>query len=261
MILRRVISHFRKQEWTAIGIDFVIVVFGVFFGIQVANWNETRLEEQRAHGFLERLAGDLDREQVSIDQRLAYIGQSIAYGEAALTWIEDGALAEGSAWKTVMAYFNASRILPYSPVNTTYQEMRSAGQLGLVNDARLRTSLTEYFDNSTHARADYILALNPEYRSHVRGLTPFRIARYISSACFDVNAVRHKPCEPLIDEAAASEVLRRYADAPKLTVELGFWVDSAHLMIALLHGQREKCIELKRRIDAELGRSPVKDTP
>jgi len=34
MILRRVIHHFRNQEWTAIGIDFVIVVFGVFFGIQ-----------------------------------------------------------------------------------------------------------------------------------------------------------------------------------------------------------------------------------
>lgn len=42
MILRRVIAHFRKQEWTAIGIDFVIVVLGVFLGIQVANWNEAR---------------------------------------------------------------------------------------------------------------------------------------------------------------------------------------------------------------------------
>ena len=35
MILRRVIGHFRRQEWTAIAIDFVIVVVGVFVGIQV----------------------------------------------------------------------------------------------------------------------------------------------------------------------------------------------------------------------------------
>ena len=28
MILRRVIAHFRKQEWAAIAIDFLIVVFG-----------------------------------------------------------------------------------------------------------------------------------------------------------------------------------------------------------------------------------------
>ncbi|MCC6788995.1 MAG: hypothetical protein IT547_14270, partial [Hyphomonadaceae bacterium] len=44
MILRRVMEHLRKQEWTAIGIDFVIVVLGVFVGIQVSNWNEGRLE-------------------------------------------------------------------------------------------------------------------------------------------------------------------------------------------------------------------------
>ena len=42
MILRRVIQHVRKQEWTAIAIDFCIVVIGVFLGIQVANWNEER---------------------------------------------------------------------------------------------------------------------------------------------------------------------------------------------------------------------------
>lgn len=39
MILRRVITHVREQNWTAIGIDFVIVVTGVFIGIQVSNWN------------------------------------------------------------------------------------------------------------------------------------------------------------------------------------------------------------------------------
>lgn len=42
MILRRVIAHFRNQEWTAIALDFVIVVVGVFVGIQVSNWNEER---------------------------------------------------------------------------------------------------------------------------------------------------------------------------------------------------------------------------
>jgi hypothetical protein len=33
MILSRVIEHMKKQHWTAIAIDFFIVVFGVFIGI------------------------------------------------------------------------------------------------------------------------------------------------------------------------------------------------------------------------------------
>jgi hypothetical protein len=48
MILRRVIQHVKKQEWTAIWIDLVIVVVGVFIGIQVSNWNAARADEVRA---------------------------------------------------------------------------------------------------------------------------------------------------------------------------------------------------------------------
>jgi hypothetical protein len=43
MLLRRIIEHVKVQNWTAIVIDFVIVVVGVFIGIQVSNWNEGRL--------------------------------------------------------------------------------------------------------------------------------------------------------------------------------------------------------------------------
>ena len=35
MILRRVTEHVKAQNWFAVAIDFVIVVVGVFIGIQV----------------------------------------------------------------------------------------------------------------------------------------------------------------------------------------------------------------------------------
>ncbi|PHS22519.1 MAG: hypothetical protein COA84_12620 [Robiginitomaculum sp.] len=47
MILRRVIKHFRHQEWTAIFLDFVIVVVGVIVGLQVSNWNDVRIAKLR----------------------------------------------------------------------------------------------------------------------------------------------------------------------------------------------------------------------
>lgn len=34
MLLRRVMEHVRAQNWFAIAIDFVIVVVGVFVGLQ-----------------------------------------------------------------------------------------------------------------------------------------------------------------------------------------------------------------------------------
>ncbi len=55
MILRRITEHVKTQNWLAVAIDFVIVVGGVFIGIQAANWNAARAERADERSLLERL--------------------------------------------------------------------------------------------------------------------------------------------------------------------------------------------------------------
>jgi hypothetical protein len=43
MILRRMMGHVKRQDWFAVFLDFVIVVVGVFVGIQVSNWNTAQV--------------------------------------------------------------------------------------------------------------------------------------------------------------------------------------------------------------------------
>jgi len=59
MILRRLKAHVEKENWFAVGIDFCIVVIGVFIGLQVANWNETRANAQREKQVLQEILDDL----------------------------------------------------------------------------------------------------------------------------------------------------------------------------------------------------------
>jgi hypothetical protein len=40
VLLCRITSHVVDQNWFAVGVDFAIVVIGVFVGIQIADWNE-----------------------------------------------------------------------------------------------------------------------------------------------------------------------------------------------------------------------------
>ena len=75
MLLHRVVTHFRKQEWTAIGIDFVIGVVGVFFGIQVSTWNDERLRSETARTYIQRIRKYLRAHLDDFDQGLAYFGQ------------------------------------------------------------------------------------------------------------------------------------------------------------------------------------------
>ncbi len=67
MILRRVIEHVRNQEWTAIGIDFLIVVVGVFIGIQFSNWNAARADQVRIEVLLQDTAKDLRADIVELE--------------------------------------------------------------------------------------------------------------------------------------------------------------------------------------------------
>lgn len=83
MILRRVIAHVREQNWTAIAIDFVIVVTGVFVGLQVNLWNEARIEAHRRQQIVDALVTNLE-DAVAVQQRfIAEIDTGLAAWEAA----------------------------------------------------------------------------------------------------------------------------------------------------------------------------------
>ena len=59
MLLRRFLTHFRAQDWLAIVLDFVIVVVGIFVGLQVDSWNQERKERTREQASLQQLYTDL----------------------------------------------------------------------------------------------------------------------------------------------------------------------------------------------------------
>ncbi|WP_412061302.1 hypothetical protein [Rubrivirga sp. IMCC45206] len=67
MILRRVIQHVRDQNWTAVGIDFVIVVVGVFLGIQLGNWNAARADRAEYGRALERFDAEVVANLATLD--------------------------------------------------------------------------------------------------------------------------------------------------------------------------------------------------
>src|SRR5688500_6217143 len=59
MILRRFARSLKQQDWTAITIEFVLLVLGVFLGLQVANWNEARADRRVADAYLADIAADI----------------------------------------------------------------------------------------------------------------------------------------------------------------------------------------------------------
>lgn len=61
MILRRISSAIRRQDWFTVLIEIGIVVIGLLIGLQINNWNEARADRAKEAAFLERLSVDVDR--------------------------------------------------------------------------------------------------------------------------------------------------------------------------------------------------------
>jgi hypothetical protein len=88
MILRRFAHALTRQDWTAIAIEFVLLVAGVFLGIQVANWNDARADRAAYHAALERLHAEIDTNLASLDAFDADIQADLATGSKALTALQ-----------------------------------------------------------------------------------------------------------------------------------------------------------------------------
>lgn len=226
MILRRLSQSLKEQNWTAIVIEFVLLVVGVFLGIQVANWNEQRVENIKARAYLTRIHGDLVSNQQSIERREVFWSQVNAYGKGAIHYAETGERVDGSAWKTVLAYYQASQLWQWKSSDATYQEMRSGGELGLIRDQRLRDDLSQFYLESGSA-VDYLFYLQPEYRTTVRGLTPSVVADHIWANCWRQPTPSEQyllDCDSPVSEAEAQAVLDVYRKHPSLLAQLRFWV-------------------------------------
>jgi hypothetical protein len=127
MILRRVIEHVQEQNWTAMAIVFVIVVLGVFIGIQFSNWNAAQAGHARERLLLAELRVELAEsvEQLTI-RRNAY-GQVGRSGERSIAFLDTGEGCGDQCWNVIADFFHASQWQQIVVPRSTYDEMRRNG--------------------------------------------------------------------------------------------------------------------------------------
>lgn len=181
MLLRRITEHVTAQNWTAITIDFVIVVVGVFIGIQVSNWNEDRQNASRTENYYSRLIDDLDSERRALLARLEYMAVTDGYGQSALEALDDPLAMRTSQF--LIALYQASQIWTYSVQRATYDEILSSGVAEAIPEPELRTHLANVYLNAEAVR-QVIVATTP-YRQQIRLYLPNSIQSAVRESCDD----------------------------------------------------------------------------
>ena len=143
MILRRITQHVKDQNWFAVCLDFFIVVVGIFVGLQVANWNETRKDRADEAIFLQDLHDDilLASQQSTRTEAIRFLQAKDLETSAELIFGEEPnrQLTEGEC--TAIAFSHTNNVsrsrLP------ALIHLQSAGRMGIISDRVLTRELAE----------------------------------------------------------------------------------------------------------------------
>lgn len=256
MSLRTLAARFRQRDWLSVGIEVLIVVAGVFIGLQVSDWNDERKSTELGRAYLQRMHDELLVDVGELRHISAFWERVMAYGEVALAHAETGVVPQGSAWKTLLAYYQASQVWPYRKPDITFQEIRSSGDLRLIRNAALRARIAKHYSASAGSQVVEVLGLIPPYREHVRGLTPWALQKYIWSNCYRAEDTDQRllDCPAPVSEAEALAVLEQYRNSPRLTEELRFWMVNLHNGLVLMSGIRSEAEALAGDLSREAAR-------
>lgn len=205
MILRRLAQNLKEQNWTAIGIEFVLLVLGVFLGIQVANWNEARGDRQRGAVFTEKLIADMRSESWRYRFLLEYYRDVHAAAELALGAL-DGSASLSDKDLLIQAY-RASQYKQGSSSRATYDELVSTGSLGLIADEQLRQLAGRMYGVAT---IDNMVreGIESPYRRWYRMHVPIAVQRALSKACGDkyIRVGEYRDFDRVIDYDCAPDL-------------------------------------------------------
>lgn len=142
MILQRLATSIRKQDWFTVAVETLIVVFGVFIGLQVNNWNEARSESERIANQLASFRTELVLARDDFAEAQAYLQDRID-GVATLRHrLEQGGDFPAGEFNPLVV--SALRGGALNIAFRGYEELTATGAISKIADERVRDLLHEW---------------------------------------------------------------------------------------------------------------------
>jgi hypothetical protein len=146
-LLLRSAQRLRNQHWVAIGIELLVVIFGVFLGFQLTSWNETRQQADIERAMLIRLGEELSLLESDLAEAVERFDTTVRSTRHIIETLRVDVPPEDDAAFRV-ALRDAQYIWDAPALSTTYQELVAIGGVSRLHDPDLRKALARYSDYS-----------------------------------------------------------------------------------------------------------------
>ena len=81
MLLRRLSAHVRGENWFAVVLDLLVVVVGLFIGLQLDTWWEEQKDVQLESAYLLEIREDFEANKSSLQDQIRVALRAVRVGE------------------------------------------------------------------------------------------------------------------------------------------------------------------------------------
>jgi hypothetical protein len=241
MIIRKLADAIRQQNWFTVILEILIVVIGLFIGLQLDDWNQRRIDRATEAAYLQELLEDFEANRASLEntsERLetilrnmnALLGQSVM-GKP------DWTIAQLND-----AFIRAQDMPAFIAVVRTYTNLTGSGDLRLIRNRELKNDLAQYFATSDLA----VLIQNTQEMELVSTFQPYIIKNLDYQAVYN-QRLDDRPIAPPVEEERILDVLH--------TREFRNILTQKHTISADLLEQHRRLLAMTDRIIEKLGAS------
>jgi hypothetical protein len=260
MNLRTMREHVARHNWFAVAIDFLIVVVGVFLGIQASNWNQVRETRAQAREYRGMLLADLDTNLADGVARKRYY-----------QWVRSEALSTLAALdrpssdldeQFLVHAYQASQIQPWALKRNTYDEIQSVGAMASLGPPELRDQISNFYVASEVTGAN--MTALPPYREILRRVMPYPAQQQIRARCNErvvanlqgaVQVVVPGKCVLGLDPVLARRAIAQVHDWPGLGLDLNRWIVDLDQKLLSVDQISARAAMLKRQLEEADGQA------
>ena len=177
MLLRRITEHVKAQNWTAVALDFAIVVVGVFVGLQVQDWAEEQDRRKAERSYTMRLHGevaDLQETRAPFSEQRHQAKDDLTAATALIFGDDDRALTADECSSIGFSYIVSN---PTDDLASLI-ELQSSGGLSLFQNEGVLSKLRAFLLIRARARdshsgiTDSIIELQSKFPQLIKVATP-----------------------------------------------------------------------------------------
>ncbi len=144
MILRRFMQHVREQNWFAVGLDVIVVIVGIFLGLQVQNWYEDQQNRIDEETYLQRL--HLEVSDALVPAHLFMELRRVRHNDLreVIDLLQRDDPNDQISPQQCQAILSSNTLVSSAAVLPTMDELLATGNISIISNDEVRNAISLY---------------------------------------------------------------------------------------------------------------------